>query len=395
MPFDFDRVIDRRGFHATKLESMEAACGVPPDGALSMWVADMDFPAPEPVRRRLAELVEHGVFGYYGGDASWRRAACAWSAERHGWHVDPDWITPAPGVCAALALIAQAFAAPGEGVVVFPPVYHAFYRMIRAAGRRPVEAPLRERQGRWEMDLDALGRDLPPDARIVFLCSPHNPGGTVWTRDELAALAALCAERGLLLVSDEVWRDLVLDGPAHVPTALAAPDATPRLVTCVAASKTFNLAGGSTAEVVIADPALRETYRRAAEAAHATSTNLFGMIASEAAYAGGAPWLDALRPYLAGNRDRFAAGLARAVPGARVMPGSATYLAWADFGGTGLAAAEVGRRVRDVARIAVNAGAAFGSGGEGCLRFNFACPRRVVEEALDRLADAFDDLRRR
>jgi cystathionine beta-lyase len=395
MPFDFDRVIDRRGFHATKLESMQAACGVAPEGALSMWVADMDFAAPEPVRRRLGELVEHGVFGYYGGDAGWRRAACAWSAGRHGWEVEPDWITPSPGICAALALIAQAFAAPGEGVVVFPPVYHAFYRMIRAAGRRPVEAPLRQRQGRWAMDLEALGRDLPQDARIVFLCSPHNPGGTVWSREELAALAAFCAERDLILVSDEVWRDLVLDGPAHVPTALAAPDAAPRLITCVAASKTFNLAGGATAEIIIADPALRARYREAAEAAHATSTNLFGMIASEAAYAEGAPWLDALRPYLAANRDRFASAVAEAAPGARVMRGPATYLAWADFSGTGLPPSEVDRRVRERARIAANPGPSFGAGGQTCLRFNFGCPRSVVDAAAARLADAFDDLRRR
>jgi cystathionine beta-lyase len=314
-------------------------------------------------------------------------------ARRHGWAVEPGWITPSAGVCAALGIAAQAFAGSGEGVVIFAPVYHMFAAMIRAAGRRVIEAPLAEIQGRYAMDLDALGARLPPDARVVFLCSPHNPGGAVWTVAELRALAAFCAERDLILVSDEVWHDLVMPGARHVPTAVAAPEIAGRLVTCAAASKTFNLAGAMTAEVIIADPALRSRYRATAAASHGMSGNLFGTIAAEAAYDAGAPWLDALIPYLAANRDRFAAGVAAAVPGARAAPMDATYLAWVDFTGAGLAHDDVMTRLRDRARIGVNAGPTFGAGGEGRARFNLATPRARIEAALERLADAFADLR--
>ncbi|SDZ78069.1 MalY/PatB family protein [Rubrimonas cliftonensis] len=393
MAFDFDHPIDRRGTHANKYEAMAARTGVTAPDGIPMWVADMEFAAPEPVRERLAEAVRHGVFGYYGGDESWRAAVCGWMARRHGWAVEPDWLTVSPGVCAALSMVVQAFSAPGAGVVVFAPVYHAFGALIRANGRRVVESPLRQVQGRYEMDLEALGANLPADARIVFLCSPHNPGGTVWTAAELRAVAAFCAERDLILVSDEVWHDLVFEGARHVPTAVAAPDVADRLITCAAPSKTFNLAGGSVAEVIIADAALRRRYRAAADAGHAMSGNLFGMLAAEAAYDGGAPWLDALLAYLAVNRDVFAAGVAERAPGARVMPMASTYLAWTDFAGTGLDAADVMRRLQEAARIGVNSGPSFGTGGQGWARFNLACSRSVIDTALDRLGEAFSDLR--
>ena len=393
MSTDFDAYIERRGTLSNKWDGMRARTGVDPADGVAMWVADMDFMAPEPVRRRLAAQVEHGVFGYYGPETRWRQAAAGWSARRHGWEIDPDWITPSAGVCAALGVCCQAFSAPGEGVVVFPPVYHAFYGMIRGAGRRPVEAPLKLEQGRHRMDLEALGERLPPDARLVFLCSPHNPGGRVWRPEELAALAAFCDERDLILVSDEIWRDLVFEGARHTPTALAAPEIADRLITCVAPSKTFNLAGGAMAEVVISDPALRKRYRAAATATHAMSCNLFGALAAEAAYDEGAPWLEALRPYLWENQRRFAAGLAEAVPGARPIAPESTYLSWVDFSAVDLSSEEVARRIREDARIGVNAGPSFGLGGEGHARFNVACPRSVVDEALSRLADAFADLR--
>jgi cystathionine beta-lyase len=345
------------------------------------------------VRARLAALIEHGVFGYHAAEPDWKAAAAGWSARRHGWQVDPDWITPSAGVCAAIGIAAQAFSEPGEGVVLFPPVYHMFAHMIRAAGRRPVESPLVLRQGRYEMDLERLAAELPDDARIVLLCSPHNPGGRVWTPQELRALVEFCAERRLVLLSDEIWRDLVFDRARFTPTALAAPDATPRLVTFVAPSKTFNLAGGQLAEVVIADPALRARYRAVAAASHGMSGALFGTVAAIAAYRDGGPWLDALLAYLQDNRDHFRAGVEKAVPGARAMALQATYLAWVDFSGTGLTATEVARRLSEDARIGVNAGPSFGSGGESWARFNLGCPRATVDAALGRLSEAFGDLR--
>jgi cystathionine beta-lyase len=252
-----------------------------------------------------------------------------------------------------------------------------------------VDSPLIERQGRYEMDLETLGRDLPADARIVILCSPHNPGGRLWEPAELKALGQFCAERDLILIADEVWHDLVLPGGIHPITAKVCPEIADRLITCAAPSKTFNLAGGSTAEVIIADAALRERYRKAADASHGLSTNLFGMLAAEEAYLTGAPWLDALLDYLVRNRDMFAAGLAQMVPGARMMAMPSTYLAWVDFAGTGLDRPEIERRLRDVARIGVNYGPSFGVGGETWARFNLACPASTVETSVARLGEAF------
>lgn len=389
MPFDFDTVVNRRGTHSSKWDAMAARTGVTAPDGIAMWVADMDFHCPPGVQARLAEAAAFGIYGYYGDDRSWRAAVEGWMARRHGWQVEADWLTVSPGVCAALCYATHAFSAPGEGVVVFPPVYHAFYGVIRSTGRRVVEAPLVETQGRYEMDLDALSASLPKDARIVFLCSPHNPGGRVWSAAELNALGTFCAERGLVLISDEVWHDLVFPETRHTVTALACPAVGDLLITCAAPSKTFNLAGGHTAEVIIANPDLRARYRAAAEASHGMSPNLFGMLAAEAAYATGEPWLEALLGYLAANRDLFSLGLPRAVPGARVMPMESTYLAWVDFTGTGLDDAEIAHRLRDVARIGVNYGPSFGTGGERRVRFNLACPRSTVETALGRLADAF------
>jgi cystathionine beta-lyase len=393
MAVDFDRVIERRGTHSNKWDAMEARTGVKPADGVPMWVADMDFAAPEPVRARLAAQVEQGVFGYYGDDASWRAAIAGWMAARHGWEVDPDWITPSPGICAALDYCMHAFSEPGDGVVVFAPVYHAFGAVVRNNRRVLIESPLTYEQGRARMDLETLGRTLPERAKLVFLCSPHNPGGWVWAPEELRALAAFCAERGLILVADEIWHDLVYPHARHTVTATAAPEAAERLITLCAPSKTFNLAGGQVGQAIISDPELRRRYREAAVAAHGTHTNLFGMLAAEAAYAEGAPWLEALLPYLAANIDRFHAGVVEAIPGARPTPLDATYLSWIDFSGVDLPAEEVTRRIRDAARIGVNAGPSFGVGGERFARFNLACPRPTLETALSRLADAFADLR--
>jgi cystathionine beta-lyase len=243
------------------------------------------------------------------------------------------------------------------------------------------------------MDLDALAASLPKDARIVFLCSPHNPGGRVWSAAELNALGTFCAERGLVLISDEVWHDLVFPEQRHTVTALACPAVADLLITCAAPSKTFNLAGGHTAEVIIANPDLRARYRAAAEASHGMSPNLFGMLAAEAAYETGEPWLEDLLRYLATNRDVFTAGLPKAIRDARAMAMDSTYLSWVDFSATGLDDDEIARRLRDVARVGVNYGPSFGSGGEGKARFNLACPRSTVETVLGRLADAFADCR--
>jgi cysteine-S-conjugate beta-lyase len=391
--FDFDRVIDRRGTHASKWDMMAKLSGITASDGIPMWVADMDFAAPPGVTEALNTDVTRGVHGYYADTGSWAAAASEWLARRHNLKIDPAWVSQTPGVVSGLGLILQAVTEPGDEVVVFPPAYHAFRRIIVANERRIHDAQLVLRQGRYVMDLESLRAKLTPRTKIVFFCSPHNPGGTVWSVEEIRALATFCAEHNLILVSDEIHCDLLLGGAKHTPTLTAAPEIADRLITCVAATKTFNLAGAHVGACFTSNPVLKQKLDARIMASGLASYNAFGMIATEAAWRTGDAWLDALLPYLAANRDLLTTRIERAAPGARSMRLDATYLGWVDFSETGLAPADVAARVKDRARIFASPGEQFGPGGETWLRFNFATPRPILVEALDRLDDAFRDLR--
>jgi cystathionine beta-lyase len=391
--FDFDRVIERRNTHATKWDNIARLSGIEAPDAIPMWVADMDFAAPPGVTAALTAEIERATHGYYADTGSWTAALVDWMARRHGLRVDPGWVLQTPGIVSGLGLILQAVTAPGDDVVVFPPAYHAFRKIILANDRRILDAQLTETGGRYAMDLDALRGKLTPRTKAVFLCSPHNPGGTVWSPEELCALAHFCGQHGLILVSDEIHCDLVFAGSRHTPTLTAAPEIADSLITCVAATKTFNLAGAHVGACIVSNPDLRRRLEARVQASGLGSYNSFGMIATEAAWRTGEAWLDALLPYLARSRDLFHARIEAAVPGARAMPLPATYLAWVDFSATGLTPQEVDRRVKSRARIFASPGAQFGPGGETWLRFNFATPSPILEEALARIEDVFADLR--
>lgn len=390
-PMDFDEIIDRRGTHSAKWDMMQPLYGVPAEDGISMWVADMDFRPPAVVTDALAGMLRHGVFGYYGDDASYREAICWWMAERHGWRVDPGAIFTTHGLVNGTALCVHTWTRPGDGVVVFSPVYHAFGRVVRAAGRELVELPLVNNDGRYEMDFDACDRAMTGRERLLILCSPHNPGGRVWTQGELQAVADFAERHDLILVSDEIHHDLVYPGARHLPMATAVPEISHRLVMMTATTKTFNIAGCHTGNVIIHDHDLRAQFQQTIQAL-GISGNSFGMVMAEAAYSpDGAQWVDALMRYLDGNRRIFDDAIA-ALPGVRSMPLEATYLAWVDFSGTGMEPAEFTRRVEKHARIAANHGDTFGQGGENFLRFNLATPRARVRDAVARLQEAFSDL---
>jgi cysteine-S-conjugate beta-lyase len=391
--FDFNRVIERRGTHATKWDMTARLSGIASPDAIPMWVADMDFAAPPGVTEALTAEIKRAIHGYYADTGSWAAALADWMARRHGLRLDPGWVSPTPGVVSGLGLILQAMSAPGDEVVVFPPAYHAFRKIIVANERRILDVQLIETAGRYAMDLAALRTKLTRQTKIVFLCSPHNPGGTVWSVAEIRALAAVCAEHDLILVSDEIHCDLLLDGVRHTPTIAAAPEIADRLITCVAATKTFNLAGAHVGACITSNPALKRRLDARIAASGLGSFNSFGMIATEAAWRTGDAWLDSLLVYLAGSRDLFDARIRSAAPGARPMRLAATYLAWVDFSATGLPPEEVAGKVKNGARIFASPGPQFGPGGESWLRFNFATPRPILEEALVRLEEAFEELR--
>jgi cystathionine beta-lyase len=387
----FDEIIDRRGTHCVKWDMMEPLYGVAPDDGLAMWVADMDFRPPECVRSALRAMIDHGIYGYFGDDAPYKAAIRWWMETRHGWAVEPEWIFSTHGLVNGTGMCVDTWTKPGDGVVLFTPVYHAFARVIRAAGREVAECRMPIENGRYVLDFDAWDAQMTGRERMLILCSPHNPGGRVWTAEELHGIADFARRHDLILVSDEIHADLVLPGQRHIPMTLAAPEIADRLVMMTATTKTFNIAGSHIGNVIIPDPALRAAFG-ARMAALGISPNSFGIVMATAAYSPeGAAWVDGLMAYVDGNRQVFDAGV-NAIPGLRSMPLEATYLSWVDFAGTGMTTEEFTRRVEKDARIAANHGPTFGAGGETFLRFNIATPRARVEEAVARLQGAFADL---
>ena len=390
MDFDFDAVIDRVGTYSSKWDTMQAKYGVSPDSGIAMWVADMDFPPPPAVNEVVQQAALHGVHGYFGDDTDYRQALIGWMQRRHDWHVEPDWIINAHGLCNAIGICLQAFSAVGDGVIIFSPVYHAFARIIKANDRQLVESPLVERDGRYHMDLAKLETMLTGNEKILLFCSPHNPGGRVWDKQELAELAGFCEKHDLLLVSDEVHNDLVFAPAKHTVLAKAVPDISHRLVKLVATTKTFNLAGTMIGSMVTANAELRRKIVRVA-AAYGTSFNRLGMMMTQTAWRTGDAWLQALLLYLAENRRIFEDGVNQ-IAGVKAMSIDATYLCWVNFADTGMSSDEFIRRVEAGAQIAANHGATFGTGGSSFLRFNIACRRAHVHDAVARLQDAFSDL---
>ena len=387
---NFDKVPDRRGTHSDKWDNMDRIFGVSPDDGIAMWVADTEFQPPACVQDAVKAMHEHGVYGYYGDEADYRAAIQWWMATRHGWDIDPSWIFTTHGLVNGTALCIDAYTSAGDGVVVFTPVYHAFARVIKAAGRKVVSCELVNTNGHYTFDFDAYDKQMTGNERVLILCSPHNPGGRVWTRTELQAVAAFAKRHELILVSDEIHHDLTMPGHTHIPTA-HIDGITERLVTMTATTKTFNIAGSHAGNVIIEDPDLRAGFK-ARTAALGISANSFGLFMATAAYSPeGAVWVDALRAYLDGNRKVFDAGV-NAIPGVQSMPLQATYLSWVDFSGTGMSSAQVAKRIYKDAKIAPNQGASFGQGGENFMRFNIGTSRAQIIEAVSRLQAAFADL---
>tara|TARA_R110002049_G_scaffold117332_3_gene270707 strand:- start:101268 stop:102437 length:1170 start_codon:yes stop_codon:yes gene_type:complete len=386
----FDDIIDRRGTHSAKWDKMEAVYGVPADTGIAMWVADMDFRPPQVVQAALQQQLDIGVYGYFGDDSEYLASIQWWMQNRHDWAVEPASIFTTHGLVNGTSMCVDAFTAPGDGVVLFTPVYHAFSRVINASGRKVVECPLANNAGRYEMDFAAYDAQMTGNESMLILCSPHNPGGRVWTREELQGVADFAKRHDLVIVSDEIHHDLVMPGHQHIPMA-HIDGIEDRLVMMTATTKTFNIAGCHSGNVIIADPDLRARFDRRMTAM-GISANSFGLFMATAAYSPeGAAWVDDLVRYLDGNRQLFDAAV-NAIPGLKSMPLEATYLAWVDFADTGMEQAEFYARVEKTAQIAVNHGPSFGSGGDSFLRFNLATPRARIEEACNRLADAFKDL---
>ena len=388
---DFDEVIDRRGTHSSKWDSMEELYGVSPDSGLSMWVADMDFRAPKIIQEKLHEINSHGIYGYYGDYKEYNNSIKWWMKNRHNWEIDTSWIFTTHGLVNGTGLCIDAFTKPGDGIILFTPVYYQFSNLVEAARRKVVECPLKLIDNHYHFDFVAYERNLSGDEKMVILCSPHNPGGRVWTKNELQEVAKFAKKHDLVLVSDEIHHDLVYPNKSHTVMPIADPSVCDRLVMMTATTKTFNIAGAHSGNVIIPHPNLRQKFSQRIKAL-GISPNSFGLFMATAAYSPeGAQWLDELLHYIDGNRVIFDKEVNK-IPGLSSMPLEGTYLAWVDFSGTGMEEEEFICRVQEKAKIAVNHGSTFGTGGEKFLRFNLATPRTLVVEATKRLKDAFSDL---
>ncbi|MDU8943987.1 MalY/PatB family protein [Ovoidimarina sediminis] len=386
---NFDKPTDRRGSYSVKWDRTQALYPVGED-FIPMWIADTDFEAPECVRDAARAMVDHGIFGYGFDTDSYLASVVWWAETRHGWSPDPAAIFTVTGLCNGIALVLDTYTDPGDGVVIFSPVYHEFAATIRAGGRRAVEVELPREDGRYVMDLDAAQAALSGDEKILLLCSPHNPVGRVWTSGELAALVDFANRNDLILVSDEVHQDLVYPHATFTPT-MRVDGAADNLIVLSAASKTFNIAGMRIGNVIIPNAELRAPFADRMRALK-LQPNIIGIAMTTAAYSPeGADWADAQVAYLDRNRAVFEKGVG-AIPGLTATPLEATYLGWVDWSGTGMTREEIHRRVMETAGIAPQRGPDFGPGGEKFLRFNFGTQRARVEDAVARLQSAFADL---
>lgn len=384
MIFDFDQQIDRTNTGSVKFDARGKVFGT--EDVLPMWVADTDFAAPDEVVQALIARAGHPVYGYSLFPDTLYEAMIDWYAQRHDWHIEHDWIMLAPGVVPSLHAVALAFAAEGEGIIIQPPVYPPFFSTASKTARRLVINPLVRVDGEYRMDLDHL-EHCAGQARILALCSPHNPVGRVWREDELRALLEIARRHDLLILSDDIHCDLTFAGHPHRMLATLAGEAD-RIITAVAPSKSFNIAGMGLSALVVPDLEHRQMLQRVFERMHMEPANPFSIVAFEAAYRHGGPWLEALLDYLQGNVDLACAFLADQVPEIRVDRPEGTYLLWLDCRALGLGDAQLKDFFIREARVGMNPGSSFGDAGSGYMRLNIGTRRAVVEQALERIARA-------
>jgi len=403
MTFNFDTEIDRRGTHSIKWEYVFTN-GIPrhtdetnpkfgAERLLPMWVADMDFRTPPAVIEALIARAQHGIFGYTMPGDSYYQSVIDWMARRYGRSVQKEWFVLTPGVVAALSQLVRTFVQPGEKVLVQQPVYHPFFHVIENNGAEIVSNSLVLADGRYHMDFDDLAaRAADPAVKMAILCSPHNPIGRVWTREELTRFGEICLAHDVLVVSDEIHCDLIHPGHTFTPFAAISEEFAQKSITCTAPSKTFNLAGLKTSNILIPNRHLRAAFNKTLERSGMTGGNVFGFTATEAAYNHGEAWLDEAMAYIHENYCYMADYIARNLPQLRVIEPQGTYLVWVDFRALGLDPNRRKQLLMEEARIYLDEGEMFGPEGAGFERFNLACPRSILVEALERIKTAVSEL---
>lgn len=381
--FDFDLPLERRGTGSYKWDPA-------PEGVIPLWVADMDFRTAPSVIEALHARVEHGVFGYERVPAEWYDALRGWFRRRHHWDFPREWVLNTTGVVPAISAVIKAFTTPGDGVALLTPVYNCFYSSIRNNACRAVEIPLVNAPEGWRIDFEALEEALlPEDVKVLLFCSPHNPVGRVWTKEELETVATIARRTGVMLVSDEIHGEFIFSEHPYIPMGKVRSADLRRTVVFTSPTKTFNLAGAGIAAIIAADPDVRAKVDRALNVNECCDVNVFGVSADVAAWNAGAPWLDALLKYLRGNIDAARSLLETELPGAGISPLEGTYLMWVDLRSAlpkGLTVERLAVRLKREHGVWVAAGTDYGAAGEGFVRINLASRRELLLEGLRRFA---------
>ncbi len=384
--YDFDKVINRESTANIKYDLRAKIFGK--DDVLPMWVADMDFETPSFIKDAIIKRANHPIYGYSFRTKSYHESIINWIHKRHNWEIDSRWIVFSPGVVPALNFSTLAYTLEGDGVIVQPPVYFPFFRAVVDNKRVQLNNKLLLEEGRYVIDFDDFEQKAQ-NASMFFMSSPHNPVGRVWTMEELTRLGEICVRNNVIIISDEIHNDLILPGYKHIPMASISPEIANITITCIAPSKTFNIAGLATSSVIISNPTLRRKLEQIINRYHLSGGNIFGAVASEAGYTFGHTWVDELIYYISENFSYLKQALLKSKSKIKLINPEATYLGWLDFRDTGFSDKQIKQQLINNALLGLSPGPTFGMGGQGFQRINLAAPRSVIIDAAARLINTF------
>ncbi|NMH71765.1 pyridoxal phosphate-dependent aminotransferase [Bacillus sp. RO2] len=386
--YDFNKHINRKNTSSVKWDETVRVFGS--SDVLPMWVADMDFQAPIEVTQAIMEKAQHGIYGYTSISSSVNDAVVSWFQKQHNWKLKQEWLTYISGVVPALSATIQTFSNAGDKVIVFSPVYYPFYDMVTYNDRKLITSPMEYRDGRYHMDLHHFEEQLDGEVKLLLLCNPHNPGGTVWSREELEKLGNLCVKHNVIIVSDDIHADLAFNNHTYYPIASISEDIAMQTVTCIAPTKTFNIAGLQAAAMITSNQTLREKLDFYLKKQGHFLLNMLGVSAMVAAYRHGGPWLDEVLQYIEDNMDYAVEYIHKEIPDLNASKPEGTYLLWIDCRKLGLEEEELKHRLLHKGKLALESGSKFGKEGNGFLRMNVACTRATLQEGLLRLKTALN-----
>lgn len=386
MPYNFDEIISREGTRSVKFGLRKEIFGR--KDIIPLWVADMDFRTPDFITEVVKDRANREIYGYTYRPNEYYESIIRWIKKRYKWNIEKEWLIFSPGVVPALNVAVMVFTNPGDKIIVQPPVYFPFFSSVKNNNRKLINNQLLYENGKYTIDFQNLEKETAAGAKMILLCSPHNPVGRVWTEEELEKLAGICIKHNVLIISDEIHSDLILPGNCHIPMARISGAIANQVITCMAPSKSFNIAGLATSFVIISNPVIRKKFIRMIEKLHIGGGNIFGMEASIAAYSNGEGWINKMLEYVNGNMNLVAEYCREKIPRIKPVKTEATYLAWLDCHDLGMDDADLHKFMIEKAGLGFSDGPKFGNGGSGFQRMNLACPRTVVNEALERIEKA-------